>query len=103
MSDPRSDEPRLLDALAASLREQGKLDAAEAVVRRVLQRHPRDAGAYKNLALIEADRGRVRLAEIALASARKLDPRTLASPTRSASSPCATAIRSLPASASPRR
>src|SRR5207253_2680285 len=69
-----ADEARLLNARAASLREQKKLDEAESVVRRVLSRHPRDADAYRNLALIEADRGRVRLAEIALANARKLDP-----------------------------
>ena len=68
------DEPRLLDALAASLRDQKKLDEAESIVRRILQRHPNDADAYKNLALVEADRGRPKLAEIALANARKLDP-----------------------------
>ncbi|HWE22676.1 MAG TPA: tetratricopeptide repeat protein [Myxococcales bacterium] len=68
-----ADDPRLLDALAASLRDEKKLDEAESIVRRVLERHPHEADAYKNLALIEADRGRVRLAEIALANARKLD------------------------------
>ena len=67
------DDPRLLDALAAALRQGKRLDDAEAAVRRVLQRAPGDADAYKNLALIEADRGRLRLAEVALANARKLD------------------------------
>jgi tetratricopeptide (TPR) repeat protein len=64
---------QLLDALAAVLRAQRKLDEAEAVVRKVLARHPRDADAYRNLAAIEADRGHVRLAELALNNARKLD------------------------------
>jgi tetratricopeptide (TPR) repeat protein len=70
-----ADEPRLLNALAASLRDQKKLDEAESVVRRILQRHPHDADAFKNLALVEADRGHTRLAGIALANARKLDPK----------------------------
>jgi len=66
-------DPRVLDALAAILRGENKLDEAESMVRRVLARHPRDADAYKNLAAIEADRGHVRLAESALNNARKLD------------------------------
>jgi Flp pilus assembly protein TadD len=66
-------EPELLDALAAVLRAQGKLDEARALVRQVLERHPRDADAYRNLAAIEADGGHVRLAESALNNARKLD------------------------------
>jgi len=65
--------PELLDALAAVLRAQGKLDEAQAFVRQVLERHPRDADAWRNLAAIEADRGHVRLAESALNNARKLD------------------------------
>ncbi|HYV65575.1 MAG TPA: tetratricopeptide repeat protein [Myxococcales bacterium] len=69
-----SEDPGALDALAASLREQKKLDQSESVSRRVLERHPRDAQAHKNLALIEVARGRDRLAAIALTNARKLDP-----------------------------
>ena len=69
------DDPRLLDALAAALRQAKRLDDAEAAVRRVLQRRPGDADAYKNLAVIEVDRGRLRLAEVALANARKMDPK----------------------------
>jgi len=74
------DDPRALDALAASLREEKKLDQSEAVSRRVLSRHPRDAEAHKNLALIEAARGRDWLARISLANARKLDPQDPAIP-----------------------
>ena len=66
-------DPQLLDAVAAAQRAQGKLDDAEQSVRQVLERHPRDADAYRNLAAIEADRGHVRLAESALNNARKLD------------------------------
>ncbi len=66
-------EPELLDALAAVLRAQGKLDEARALVRQVLERDPRDADAYRSLAAIEADGGHVRLAESALNNARKLD------------------------------
>jgi tetratricopeptide (TPR) repeat protein len=69
------DEPRLLNALAAALRAQHKLDDGAALVRRVLERHPGDATAYRNLAAIEADRGKLRLAESALENARKLDPK----------------------------
>ena len=71
----RKDEPdpQVLDALAAAERAQGKLDDAGQAVRQVLERHPRDADAYRNLAAIEADRGHVRLAESALNNARKLD------------------------------
>ena len=69
----REGDPRLLNALAALLRLDRKTDEAEAMVRKVLVRHPDDAGAYKNLALIELDRDRPRLAEVALANARKLD------------------------------
>jgi Flp pilus assembly protein TadD len=68
-------DPRLLNALAASLRAQQRLDEAEATARRVLERHPRDATAWRNLAAVESDRGHVRLAESALNSARKLDPK----------------------------
>lgn len=66
-------EPALLDALADVLRAQGKLDEARAAVQQVLERHPRDADAYRNLAAIEAARGRLRLAESALHDARRLD------------------------------
>jgi len=69
----RADDPQLLNALAAVLRAQHKLDEADAAVRRVLTRHPADADAYRNLAAIEADKGHVRLAESALNNARKLD------------------------------
>ncbi len=69
-----SEDPGALDTLAVSLRQQKRLDQSESVSRRVLQRHPRDAEAHKNLALIEVARGRDRLAAIALANARKLDP-----------------------------
>ena len=68
-------EPRLLNALAAALRAQRKLDEAESVARRVLERHPRDATAWRNLAAIESDRGHLRLAESSLSNARKLDPK----------------------------
>jgi tetratricopeptide (TPR) repeat protein len=68
-------EPRLLNALAAALRLQHRLDEAESAVHRVLERHPRDSDAYRNLAAIEADRGHLRLAESALNNARKLDPK----------------------------
>ena len=64
----------LLNALATVLRLEKKTDEAEATLRRVLVRKPDDADAYKNLALIELDRDRPRLAEIALANARKYDP-----------------------------
>ncbi len=70
-----SGDPRLLDALASVLRAEKKLDESEAATRAVLVRHPRDAGAYRNLAAVEADRGHVRLAESALNNARKLDDR----------------------------
>ncbi|MCA1829653.1 MAG: tetratricopeptide repeat protein, partial [Myxococcales bacterium] len=69
----RADDPQLLDALASVLRAEKRLDEADAMVRRVLARHPADADAYRNLAAIEADRGHVRLAESALNNARKLD------------------------------
>jgi tetratricopeptide (TPR) repeat protein len=68
-------EQRLLNALAAALRLQHKLDDALAAVRRVLERYPRDASAHRHLAAIEADRGHLRLAESALNNARKLDPK----------------------------
>jgi len=71
-------DPRLLDALAAVLRAQGKADEAQAAVRQVLERHPRDADAYRNLAALEAGRGHVRLAESALNNARKLDDKEAA-------------------------
>ena len=66
-------DPQVLNGLAGLLRLDKKLDEAESMVRRVLARHPDNAEAYKNLALIELDRGRPRLAEVALQSARKLD------------------------------
>ena len=69
----REGDPKLLNALATLLRLDKKTDEAEAMVRRVLVRHPDNADAYKNLALIELDRDRPRLAEVALANARKLD------------------------------
>ena len=69
----REGDPKLLNALATLLRLDKKTDLAESMVRRVLVRHPDDADAYKNLALIELDRDRLRLAEVALANARKLD------------------------------
>ena len=69
----REGDPQLLNALAALLRLDKKLEEAEAMVRRVLVRYPDDAFAYKNLALIELDRDRPRLAEVALANARRLD------------------------------
>src|SRR5262249_5689272 len=68
-------EPRLLNALAAALRAQRKLDEAASIARRVLERHPRDAIAWRNLAAIESDRGHLRLAESALSNARKLAPK----------------------------
>jgi len=71
--EKRPGDPRLLNARAAALRLQKKLGEAEQVVQQILLRHPKDADAYKNLALIETDRGRTRLAELALANARKLD------------------------------
>ena len=49
-----SDDPRLLDALAGALRAQKRLDEAEAAVRRVLERHPQDAGAFRTLAAVES-------------------------------------------------
>ncbi len=64
-----------LDDQAAALRAQHRLDAAEAIVRKVLERDPGDPDAYRNLADIEADRGRIRLAESALNNARRLDPK----------------------------
>lgn len=73
--DKAPGEPRLLNALGASLRAQRKLDQAESLARRVLERHPRDATAWRNLAAVESDRGQVRLAESALNNARKLDPK----------------------------
>jgi Tfp pilus assembly protein PilF len=66
-------DPQVMNGLAGLLRLDKKLDEAESMVRRVLARHPDNADAYKNLALIEIDRGRPRLAEVALQSARKLD------------------------------
>ena len=68
-------EPRLLNALAATLLAQHELDEAERLSRRVLERHPRDATAWRNLAAVESDRGRLRMAESALNNARKLDPK----------------------------
>ena len=70
---PGTARPQLLNALSSVLRAEKKLDEADAAARQVLVRHPRDADAYRNIAAIEADRGHVRLAESALANARKLD------------------------------
>ena len=69
-------DPQLLNALSSVLRAEKKLDEAEAAAKAVLVRHPRDAGAYRNLAAIEAERGQVRLAESALNNARKLDDKS---------------------------
>jgi tetratricopeptide (TPR) repeat protein len=70
----RSGDPRLLNALATVLRRRNRLAEAAALVQKALERHPRDAEAYRNLAAIEADKGHLRLAESALHNARKLDP-----------------------------
>ena len=71
--EAHKDDARLLDALAAVLRAQGRLEDAEALAQKVLSRHPRDVDAYRNLAAIEADRGHVRLSESALQNARRID------------------------------
>ena len=69
----QEDEPRLLAGLAAALRAQRKLDEAGTLARKVLERHPKDVGAIKTLASVEADQGHPRLAEALLQNARKLD------------------------------
>ncbi|OJH39038.1 tetratricopeptide repeat protein [Cystobacter ferrugineus] len=68
----RDMEPSLLNNLSVAYRLAGKLPQAEASARRVLSRHPDDAEAYKNLALVYYEQGRYRLAETVLVNARKL-------------------------------
>lgn len=68
----RDTEPSLLNNLSVAYRLAGKLPQAEATSRRVLSRHPDDAEAYKNLALVYYEQGRYRLAETVLVNARKL-------------------------------
>ncbi|WP_043433785.1 tetratricopeptide repeat protein [Cystobacter fuscus] len=68
----RDTEPALLNNLSVAYRLAGKLPQAEATSRRVLSRHPDDAEAYKNLALVYYEQGRYRLAETVLVNARKL-------------------------------
>jgi Flp pilus assembly protein TadD len=68
----RDMEPSLLNNLSVAYRLAGKLPQAEATSRRVLSRHPDDAEAYKNLALVYYEQGRYRLAETVLVNARKL-------------------------------
>ncbi|MFY0575848.1 tetratricopeptide repeat protein [Cystobacter fuscus] len=68
----RDTEPSLLNNLSVAYRLAGKLPQAEATARRVLSRHPDDAEAYKNLALVYYEQGRYRLAETVLVNARKL-------------------------------
>ncbi len=69
----REHEASLLNNLTVAYRLARQHDKAEATARRVLARHPEDAEAYKNLALVYYDQGKYRLAELVLANARKLD------------------------------
>lgn len=62
-------EPALLLGLASALRELGRLEQAEATVRRVLARHPEDRRAHAELALVAYAQGRHRLAELVCANA----------------------------------
>ncbi|MFL5427512.1 MAG: tetratricopeptide repeat protein [Myxococcales bacterium] len=78
--DAHPSDPRLEDALAEAQRAAGKLDAAEATVRKMFLRRPGDRGAAKEAARIAADRGRTRLAESLYARARTEDPRDPALP-----------------------
>jgi tetratricopeptide (TPR) repeat protein len=68
------------DALALLLHPERKLDGAEQVLRQVLEQHPADADALHVLALVEADRGRPKVAEWALSQVRELSPRDPAAP-----------------------
>ena len=78
--DAHPSDPRLEDALVEAQRAAGKLDAAEATVRKMFLRRAGDRGAAKASARIAADRGRMRLAESLYARARTEDPRDPALP-----------------------
>ena len=78
--DAHPDDPRLEESFAEAQRAAGKLDAAEATVRKMFLRRPGDRGAAKAAARIAADRGRTRLAESLYARARTEDDRDPAIP-----------------------
>lgn len=71
-ADPDLQEPRF--NLGLALQQAGRLDDAEAVFHRYLERHPGEARAFRELALIDYARDRIDAALERLDLATKLDP-----------------------------
>lgn len=68
-----SQDALLKTRLADALREAGRFEEAEAAARRALTAAPDSADAYRVLGSVYADQGRLRLAEIVLGTARRLN------------------------------